>query len=261
MAFIGFGQIVTIGDQNSFLGSGIKIVVIGDIEAIRFRSMTDFMDEVWRPIPDYEGIYSISDFGRVRQERRLVVERGPLAYWQPKFCWLDAAIIKPTRAGLVPLCKDSGIVWRAVSELVLEVFSEPKVPMKVPTALPNKTKAGNRKPRQRCQSVQPKGRSRLTLEQVRDICHQGCQGVPAKVVAHQYQVSSWCIQNIWRGDAWQPITEGIRPKRDLRKFKYLSKKALNMVKDLSLSGMEVSKAIGVHYTTVMYWRRKCIVTG
>jgi hypothetical protein len=42
--------------------------------------MTDFTDENWKPIPGFEGLYSASDFGRIRSEGRIVprIGRGTL---------------------------------------------------------------------------------------------------------------------------------------------------------------------------------------
>lgn len=43
------------------------------------------MTEIWRPIPDWEGHYEVSDLGRVRGiERRIWVEASPRGHWRTR---------------------------------------------------------------------------------------------------------------------------------------------------------------------------------
>lgn len=74
------------------------------------------MDEEWRPVVGYEGLYEVSDFGRVRSLER------------PQLGGRPGRILKPTRtlAGnarvAVTLCNRGKRSSRSVHRLVLEAF-------------------------------------------------------------------------------------------------------------------------------------------
>jgi NUMOD4 motif len=55
-------------------------------------------DEVWRPIPDWAGEYSVSNHARVRSEPRYV-ERSTSR------CWVAGRILRPNQIGSVNLSR------------------------------------------------------------------------------------------------------------------------------------------------------------
>jgi hypothetical protein len=83
--------------------------------------------ERWRPVAGYEGLYEVSDAGRVRGLTRTIRGRikGTWRRWQGR-------ILTPERCRsgtlAVQLCRDGTIRKRAVHDLVLEAFATP-VPM------------------------------------------------------------------------------------------------------------------------------------
>ena len=46
--------------------------------------MSNALKENWRPIPGYEGSYSVSDLGRVRSEARTVIRKNGVKLFTPE---------------------------------------------------------------------------------------------------------------------------------------------------------------------------------
>lgn len=80
--------------------------------------------EVWKPIPDYEGIYEVSSYGRIRSLSRTIVK--PI-HGAPTSCKLGGRILKQTQINgycYVDLCKNSKPHRYAVHRLVAQQFIE-----------------------------------------------------------------------------------------------------------------------------------------
>jgi hypothetical protein len=56
------------------------------------------MTEHWRPIPDWEGMYSVSSYCRVRSEPRFVQRSSTRL-------WVAGRILRPNRVGSVNLSR------------------------------------------------------------------------------------------------------------------------------------------------------------
>ena len=77
------------------------------------------MQEVWKPVPGYEGLYEVSDAGRVRSLGRFVrCDRGKR--------WIKGVILIPVRVNggylIVNLCKDGTMKACKIHRLVAHVF-------------------------------------------------------------------------------------------------------------------------------------------
>lgn len=75
------------------------------------------MTEQWRPVVGYEGLYEVSDHGRVRSTPRKGTRGGLLKPY-------------PAKAGgywLVALCRDGGQKFRHVHSIVMEAFVGPRL--------------------------------------------------------------------------------------------------------------------------------------
>ena len=76
--------------------------------------------EVWKPVPGYEGFYSVSDLGRVRSDKRTIVDKNGHSRRIP------GAIITPEKKSsgylIVRLCKNHDQNKRYVHRIVLETF-------------------------------------------------------------------------------------------------------------------------------------------
>lgn len=76
--------------------------------------------EVWKPVPDYEGLYSVSNLGRIRSESRTItLKNGRSRRW-------PESILKPFKNSdgylRVELWKNNKQQTRFVHRLVLEAF-------------------------------------------------------------------------------------------------------------------------------------------
>lgn len=80
------------------------------------------MIEVWKPVPGYEGIYSVSDQGRVRSEERIVGGPHGPRKWRERI--LEP---KPSLNGYykVSLRRGGNTVHRTIHSLVAETFIGP----------------------------------------------------------------------------------------------------------------------------------------
>ena len=77
--------------------------------------------EVWKPVPGYEGFYSVSDLGRVRSDKRTIVDKNGHSRRIP------GAIITPEKKSsgylIVRLCKNHDQTKCYVHRIVLETFA------------------------------------------------------------------------------------------------------------------------------------------
>ena len=76
--------------------------------------------EVWKPVPGYEGFYSVSDLGRVRSDKRTIVDKNGHSRKMPEI------ILTPEKKSsghlTVCLCKNHDQTKRYVHRIVLEAF-------------------------------------------------------------------------------------------------------------------------------------------
>jgi len=82
------------------------------------------MTEEWRPVLDFEGIYSISNLGRLRSEDRIVIRRNGTK--QPRRGIMMR--LPPNQDGYphVSLCKNGHRKDSVIHHLVLEAFIGPR---------------------------------------------------------------------------------------------------------------------------------------
>ena len=84
------------------------------------------MDELWKPISGYEGLYEVSNLGRVRGMDRIIKSRsGATRSWK-------ARILKPGNTPFgylhVSLCNDGHIKHKTVHRLVADHFLPSPLP-------------------------------------------------------------------------------------------------------------------------------------
>lgn len=77
----------------------------------------DSLTEIWKPIAGFEGLYEVSNFGKVKALERKVLNNGG---WQRK----HERILKPSGddKNIVALCKEGKVYGRSVYRLVAETF-------------------------------------------------------------------------------------------------------------------------------------------
>ena len=86
--------------------------------------MTDMTHEHWVSVPDYAGIYEVSNFGQVRSLDRDIVSSKGQRYTLP------GKLLKPQLDShgyyRVSFSKNSNVSFRYIHQLVLTVFDRPK---------------------------------------------------------------------------------------------------------------------------------------
>ena len=79
------------------------------------------MNERWRPIPGFEGMYEVSDRGHVKSVRRLIEVRNR---WGPCDRRIGNRLLRPNPTGWVTLCDDGALTYARISDLVHEAFTK-----------------------------------------------------------------------------------------------------------------------------------------
>ena len=84
------------------------------------------MEEVWKPIPGYQGLYEVSNFGNIRRNETATEEKS--RYGKTRLVTHKARVLKPgkTKRGylLVVLCGEDGQKSHTVHRLVASAFCE-----------------------------------------------------------------------------------------------------------------------------------------
>lgn len=81
-------------------------------------------DEVWKPVPGYEGEYAVSDHGRVRSLDRVVIRsNGAPTHVRERV--LRPGLHKLSGKRVVALCRDGAMRTEFVHRLVLSAFVGP----------------------------------------------------------------------------------------------------------------------------------------
>ena len=102
-------------------------IIICDITLQRYLELEDLPNEEWKPVENYEGIYSVSNMGRVRSEERYTNCRGNSKRL------LKAKILKPNKIGNMHLLKlgaSSIYLHKLVAKAFLNIDYEERVEFK-----------------------------------------------------------------------------------------------------------------------------------
>ena len=182
--------------------------------------MRGSLDQLWWPVPGWEGLYEVSDQGRVRSLDRWVV--NVLGHRRK----LPSVSLLGRKAGagylMVTLCK-SGVQWREyVHRLVLLAFVGP-CPDGCQAAHGNGILTDNRLENLRWTTIQlnhadkrahgthQEGEkapgARLTAQQAIAIYRQRGQGHQTAIrLAAEYGCTRTNVLAIWRGKSWRSVT-------------------------------------------------------
>lgn len=164
--------------------------------------------ETWLPVPDFEGLYDVSDRGRVLSVRKSLVMRTP-----------------PDAGGYpqVNLWRDGVQKHATVHVLVLTAFSGKRPAGRMARHL-NDVKTDNRWPENLAWGTSEQnagedrlrngisnrgerhGMHRLTENVVIDLYRRGTAGEQASALAAEYGVSRQCVNHILSGRRWGWLT-------------------------------------------------------
>lgn len=164
--------------------------------------MTNVFDtEVWKPVPGYEGLYEVSDLGRVRNVITGRVRRaGP----------------HPKGYSLVQLYKNGERSSYTVHSLVIGAFLGPRPPgtdidhingIRTDNRLSNLRYLDCVLNRRRDQTGEANNQRKLTKSQVHEIRGRYSLGTVSQYeLGREYGVRQTTISKIVRGDRWSHLT-------------------------------------------------------
>lgn len=98
-------------------------------------------EEIWKPVIGYEGIYSVSNRGRVRRE---IDGGGPFKKRHKAGTMLNPTTEKPSGRQIVILCKNAVRNRQKVHTLVLTAFVGPRPEGMIACHFPDRNPANNR---------------------------------------------------------------------------------------------------------------------
>jgi hypothetical protein len=180
--------------------------------------------EVWKDIPDFEGWYQVSDYGRIRSLPRIIHNRGGKGNGSEKSYLLPGRILKPYRLPngylYITLSKQGTHVRTYVHNLVLSAFVGPR-PDGMECCHGNSAKADNHLGNLRwgtradntadmirhgrsCRGER-NGAAKLTAESVKEIRALAARGAGQAEMATRYGVTKLNIRAIVLRRTWKHV--------------------------------------------------------
>jgi len=180
------------------------------------------IEEKWRDVPGYEGLYQVSNYGRVRSLDRYVWNRCRA---RGKRDFLKGSILRPQKhvAGylFVALYKDGKKRQIRINRLVLTVFDRPPKEGEESNHM-NGNKTNNyidnlewmTKLQNQRHAIEVLGkhngggkytRDKLNEDGIRGIKDLLKEGVSQGQIAKRFNVCYWTIHNIKMGKSWKDI--------------------------------------------------------
>lgn len=173
------------------------------------------MIEEWRPIPNYEDLYLVSNLGRVRSLDRKM--RSKKIYWRIKKGKVLKACKHLDGYCVVRLCRDAVQIDYGIHRLVALAFLDNKE-----NKLEVNHKNGNREDNRlvNLEWVTPKenmyhschilrnGRhtaAKLTIEEVKQIIKLYLNGMSAIEIAQMFNVTQGSIRRIYNRQTWKHV--------------------------------------------------------
>lgn len=178
------------------------------------------MIEIWRPVPDYEGLYEVSNLGQIRSVGRDVSNnRGGLRY-MPDLVLTPHINTKRGGYHSVTLSKDGGRKTAYIHTTVLLVFVGPRPSPEMEGCHGDGDPSNNRLDNLRWDTpvnnaadrqlhgTQVRGedsnKAVLTAEKVREI-RQRAEEETATDIARSYGISRQQVMRIIRGEQWKHV--------------------------------------------------------
>lgn len=224
--------------------------------------------EIWKQIPGYEGYYSVSNYGKVRSEDRIITRCKTGIKERHKGIIVKPWIAKNSGKGylMVSLSMNNKRLKIGVHRLVLWAFSgkqEKGVDARHLDGNCKNNHFSNLAYGTRSDNIQDSVKhltmmhpKKLTKESVINICNMGTQKISSKIVGEKYNINRNTVTEIWRGEIWGHATEGLRPKSNQpKKYDKISEEHKRIIMNLDFPIMKAAKLLGIERHTAARWRK------
>lgn len=177
-------------------------------------------DEEWRPLPAYEGLYAVSNLGRIMNTRILSGrKRRPCRV--PRWGCVMSPHHNHDGYLIIHLCKEGKSTSRGLHGLVLSAFAGPRPDGYVCNHIDGNRENNRVENLEWCtqkaniynameRGTHPKGErssgAKLTEVQVREIRRLEAEGLTQSALARQFGVSTGTVSNIIRRHTWSHIS-------------------------------------------------------
>lgn len=242
--------------------------------AVGFIKMSDILNEVWVDIPGYEGLYCVSNLGKIRSEERIVY------YGDHRSSRTNKSFIRKLTKNtsndyfIITLSREGIAKTFYVHFLVALSFIGPRpdgADIRHKNGDPTDNRADNLCYGSRSDNMQDAIlHGTLRIGERHADCSLTTKDVRAIVMSHlsaqslssTYNIRPETVNKIRRGDVRKRETLDIisnQPeRRKTSKFNTLTAEQLGVLNDASISQRKAGQLIGVPQRTIWRWRNKNI---
>lgn len=234
------------------------------------------MQEIWKDIPGWEGMYSVSNFGNVKSLKRTINENVKEGCRNKNYQVQERILkksIQPTGHLRVSLSKNSKVKYRMIHSLVLLAFVGKK-PAGTECCHKDGNPANNTLSNlyygTRSENINdakkhgtfPMGSKRpgaiLTEEEAKEIYELCEKRISDHEIAKLFNVTKGCVVQIRLGKNWKEQTGGKPISRTQKKFEFLTTEQKKLILDQSKTTTKIGLILGHDRHTILKWRRKLL---
>jgi hypothetical protein len=230
--------------------------------------------EIWKEIPGWEGLYSVSDKGKVRSEKRTIdaIRRDG---WEKQVYTIPERILKPsiqpTGHLRVSLSKNSKIKYRMIHSLVLLAFIGIR-PLERECCHIDGNPANNNLSNlyygTRSQNISdakkhgtfPMGINRpgalINPTIAKEIYNLSKNGMKSIDIAKKFNLTRACVVQVTLGNNWKEHTGGEKIDNSLYKYNKISEEHKKIIMNIEIPIMKAASIVGINRHTASKWRKK-----
>jgi len=226
--------------------------------------------EIWKSIPDWDDYYSVSSWGRVKSEDRIIIRNKTLISERRRGKILTPWVAHGSGKGylMVGLCRGKNKKIKiSIHRLVLWAFIgkqekgmdcrhlDGNCKNNHLSNLSYGTRSENMADARKHQTIMRP--IKLTKENVIEICEMGKANISSKHVAAKFNINRNTVTEIWRGEIWRHITKELLPKSNqLKKYDKISEDQKKIIMDKNIRLVDAAKALNIDRHTAARWRKK-----